>query len=196
MRVEPIVPGQPLLHLGVGGGGVVVQDQVHGKSFGHFPVDGASPDRADRSRWNTSLIAEGVAVLQTALGRDRLGEFQAQAAIAALHADAARAEETDWAQIVGWYDELLRLTESPVVQLNRAIAIGEADGPVAGLAALATVDPGLPRHTARLGVPPRESGRHSDRGTVVCRCRPVRPPTSPNVTTSRQAARINQALRG
>jgi hypothetical protein len=92
--------------------------------------------------------AEGVAVLQTALGRDRLGEFHAQAAIAALHADAPRAEETDWVEIVGWYDELLRLTESPVVQLNRAIAIGEAYGPVAGLAASATVDPGLPRHTA------------------------------------------------
>lgn len=56
----------------------------------------------DRFRWNTSLIAEGVAVLQTALGRDRLGEFQAQAAIAALHADAPRAEETDCVQIVGW----------------------------------------------------------------------------------------------
>ncbi len=75
------------------------------------------------------------------MGRDRLGEFQAQAAIAALHADAARAEETDWVQIVSWYDELFRLTHSPIVQLNRAVAIGEADGPVAGLAALATVDP-------------------------------------------------------
>ena len=71
-----------------------------------------------------------VAVLQTALGRVRLGEFQAQAAIAALHADTPRAEETDWVQIVGWYDDLLRLTESPVVQLNRDIAIGEADGAV------------------------------------------------------------------
>ena len=64
----------------------------------------------DRSRWDTALIAEGVAVLQAALRRDRLGEFQAQAAIAALHADAPRAEETDWVQIVGWYDDLLRLT--------------------------------------------------------------------------------------
>ena len=82
------------------------------------------------------------------LGRDRLGEFQAQAAIAALHADAPRTEETDWVQIVGWYDELLRLTGSPVVRLNRAVAIGEADGAPAGLAALATVDPSLPRHTA------------------------------------------------
>src|SRR3981081_4028152 len=96
----------------------------------------------DRSQWDTGLIAEGVDIAHAALARDQLGEFQAQAAIAALHADAPRVEETDWVQIVGWYDELLRLTGSPVVQLNRAVAIGEADGPVAGLAALATVDPG------------------------------------------------------
>jgi predicted RNA polymerase sigma factor len=102
----------------------------------------------DRSRWDTRLIAEGVAVLQAALARDRLGEYQAQAAIAALHADARTAAETDWVQIVEWYDELLRLTDSPVVRLNRAVAVGEADGPRAGLAALADVDPGLPRHAA------------------------------------------------
>ncbi|MEZ5154335.1 RNA polymerase sigma factor [Rhodococcus zopfii] len=102
----------------------------------------------DRSRWDTALIAEGVAVLQAALARDRLGEYQAQAAIAALHADARCAAETDWVQIVEWYDELLRLTDSPVVRLNWAVAVGEADGPQAGLAALAAVDPGLPRHTA------------------------------------------------
>ena len=86
----------------------------------------------DRSLWNTRLIAEGVDVLQTALTRDRLGEFQAQAAIAALHADARTAEETDWVQIVEWYDELVRLT----------------DRPGAGLAALAELDPALPRHIA------------------------------------------------
>jgi hypothetical protein len=130
----------------------------------------------DRSRWDTSLIAEGVTVLQTALGRDRLGEFQAQAAIAALHAGAPRVEETDWVQIVGWYNELLRLTGSPVVQLNRAIAIGEADSPVAGLAALATVDPGLP------GCMPTPPGP---------------PPTSPNVTTSpgRQRGSVTRCVR-
>ncbi len=102
----------------------------------------------DRSLWDTRLIAEGVDVIQTALARDRLGEFQAQAAIAALHADARTAEETDWVQIVDWYDELVRLTASPVVRLNRAVAVGEADGPLAGLAALAELDPALPRHTA------------------------------------------------
>jgi predicted RNA polymerase sigma factor len=102
----------------------------------------------DRSRWDTASIAQGVQILQAALARDRLGEFQAQAAIAALHADAPTAEETDWVQIVEWYDELVRLTGSPVVRLNRAVAVGEADGPRAGLAALAELDPSLPRHTA------------------------------------------------
>ncbi|MFI7000741.1 RNA polymerase sigma factor [Nocardia sp. NPDC050175] len=102
----------------------------------------------DRSLWNTRLIAEGVDVLQAALARDRLGEFQAQAAIAALHADAQTAEETDWVQIVEWYDELVQLTNSPVAQLNRAVAVGEADGPRAGLAVLAGLDPALPRYAA------------------------------------------------
>jgi RNA polymerase sigma factor (sigma-70 family) len=102
----------------------------------------------DRSTWDTALIAEGVDVLQAALARDRLGEFQAQAAIAALHADARTAEETDWVQIVEWYDELARLTDSPIVRLNRAVALGEADGPRAGLAALAALDDSVPRHAA------------------------------------------------
>ncbi|RZF10433.1 RNA polymerase sigma factor [Streptomyces albidoflavus] len=102
----------------------------------------------DRSRWDTGAIAEGVRILQAALARDWLGEYQAQAAIAALHADARRAEETDWPQIVEWYDELARLTDNPVVRLNRAVAVGEADGPRAGLAALAEVDESVPRHTA------------------------------------------------
>ncbi|CAM5535457.1 RNA polymerase sigma factor [Streptomyces pilosus] len=102
----------------------------------------------DRGRWDTGMIAEGVAILQSALARDRLGEFQAQAAVAALHADAPTAGETDWVQIVEWYDELVRLTDNPVVRLNRAVAVGEADGPRAGLAALAGLDAALPRYTA------------------------------------------------
>ena len=109
----------------------------------------------DRSLWNTRLIAEGVDVLQTALSRDRLGEFQAQAAIAALHADARTAEETDWVQIVEWYDELVRLTDSPVARLNRAVAVGEANGPRAGLAALAGARPRPTPPRRRRGVPTR-----------------------------------------
>jgi predicted RNA polymerase sigma factor len=102
----------------------------------------------DRARWDTSLIASGVSILQGALARDQLGEFQAQAAIAALHADAPSTAETDWVQIVEWYDELVRLTGNPVARLNRAVAVGEADGARAGLAALAVLDGSLPRHAA------------------------------------------------
>lgn len=102
----------------------------------------------DRSRWDTTMIAEGIGILQAALAVDRLGQYQVQAAIAALHADAQDAADTDWVQIVEWYDELVALTGSPVVRLNRAVAIGETDGPIAGLAALADIDPTVPRYQA------------------------------------------------
>ncbi|WP_353810266.1 RNA polymerase sigma factor [Agromyces sp. SYSU T00194] len=104
----------------------------------------------DRARWDADAIGEGIEILQRALARDRLGQYQAQAAIAALHADAPTAAETDWVQIVEWYDELVGLADSPVVRLGRAIAVGEADGPRSGLAALGALDPDLPRaHAAR-----------------------------------------------
>ncbi|HEY0952451.1 RNA polymerase sigma factor, partial [Nocardioides sp.] len=99
----------------------------------------------DRGRWDTALIAEGVQILQDALARDRLGEYQAQAAIAALHCDAPSTEETDWAQILEWYDELVGLTDSPVVALNRVVAVGEVDGPLVGLRELAAVPADVPR---------------------------------------------------
>jgi len=105
-------------------------------------------DEQDRTLWDTAMIAEGVDVLQAALSRDRLGQYQAQAAIAALHDDAPVAAATDWPQILEWYDELAGLTDSPVVALNRAVAVGQVDGPRAGLAALADVDPGLSRWDA------------------------------------------------
>ncbi|WP_026820627.1 RNA polymerase sigma factor [Arthrobacter castelli] len=122
----------------------------HARRDARTADDGALVPLADqeRSRWDTQLIAEGDGILQAALARDRLGEFQAQAAIAALHADAPTAGETDWVQIVEWYDELARLTDNPVVLLNRAVAVGEADGPRAGLAALAALDESLPRYAA------------------------------------------------
>src|SRR5688500_10266388 len=122
----------------------------HARRTARTTTDGALVPLAeqDRSRWDTELIAEGVAILQAALARDRLGEYQAQAAIAALHADAQTVDETDWVQIVEWYDELRRLTDNPVVRLNRAVAVGEADGARAGLAALASVDPTVPRYHA------------------------------------------------
>lgn len=104
----------------------------------------------DRTRWDVGSIAEGVDILQAALARDRLGQYQAQAAIAALHADAPTAAETDWVQIVEWYDELLVLGDSPIIRLSRAVASGEADGPQAGLAALHAVNDDVPRYHAAL----------------------------------------------
>ncbi|MDT0142320.1 DUF6596 domain-containing protein [Microbacterium sp. PRC9] len=104
----------------------------------------------DRTLWDVDAITEGVAILQSALACDRLGQYQAQAAIAALHADAPTADETDWVQIVEWYDELLTFGDSPVIRLNRAVAVGEADGPQAGLAALHPVGEDVPRYHAAL----------------------------------------------
>jgi RNA polymerase sigma factor (sigma-70 family) len=102
----------------------------------------------DRSCWDTQLIAEGVEILQAALAKDRLGEYQAQAAIAALHCDAERPEETDWQQILEWYDELQVLTDSPVVALNRVVALAEVDGPLVGLRELRRVPDDIPRRAA------------------------------------------------
>ncbi|WP_395690181.1 RNA polymerase sigma factor [Nocardioides sp.] len=122
----------------------------HARRAARWTADGALVPLAeqDRSLWDTGSVAEGVEVLQAALDRDRLGPYQAQAAIAALHCDARSAEETDWPQVLEWYDELLALTDSPVVALNRSVAVGEVDGPLAGLAALRTVSADVPRHTA------------------------------------------------
>ena len=95
------------------------------------------------------------------MAQDRLGQFQAQAAIAALHADAPVASETDWPQILQWYDELLALAPTPVVELNRAVAVGEVDGPMAGLAAVAAVPDTVPRHTAVRAYLHERAGDHA-----------------------------------
>ena len=95
-------------------------------------------DRQDRGLWDTRGIAEGVRVLQSALALQRPGRYQVEAAIAALHDDAASAEETDWPQILAWYDDLVALTEDPVrhdpaAVLGRAVAVGHVHGAAAGL---------------------------------------------------------------
>jgi RNA polymerase sigma-70 factor (ECF subfamily) len=87
----------------------------------------------DRSRWDATEIEEGTALLDDALRRGRPGPYQIQAAIAACHATARERAETDWAQIAALYGQLARRTSSPVVALNRAVAVGMADGPAAGL---------------------------------------------------------------
>ncbi len=93
----------------------------------------------DRGLWDQGLIGEGQDLLRACLLRDEAGPYQIQAAIQAVHADAPAIEKTDWAQIVALYDELLHLNRTPVVALNRAIALGELLGPAAGLAAVETL---------------------------------------------------------
>ncbi|PTU73452.1 RNA polymerase sigma factor [Pseudomonas mangrovi] len=93
-------------------------------------------DEQDRSLWDQALIAEGGALVEQALRSRRFGVYTLQAAIAAVHAEAPSAGQTDWAQIVGLYDVLLRMAPSPVVALNRAVALAMRDGPQAGLAVL------------------------------------------------------------
>ncbi|MFE4262751.1 RNA polymerase sigma factor [Streptomyces sp. NPDC056883] len=149
----------------------------------------------DRTRWDTALIAEGIGILHPALARDRLGEFQAQAAIAALHADAQTTEETDWVQIVEWYDELVRLTDSPIARLNRAVAVGEADGPRAGLAALAQLDPALPRHTAVAAYLHERDGDPATAARLYAEAAHQAPNLAERDHLTRQAARLNSARR-
>jgi RNA polymerase sigma-70 factor (ECF subfamily) len=91
-------------------------------------------EEQDRSIWDRRLIEEGTALVQRALSSHRFGPYTIQAAIAAVHAEAAEAAATDWSQIVGLYDALLRESPSPVVELNRAVAVAMRDGPAVGLA--------------------------------------------------------------
>ena len=91
-------------------------------------------DEQDRSLWDREMITEGTLVLDQAVARHVPGPYQLQAAIAALHVSAARYDDTDWPQIALLYGELARLAPSPVVEVNRAVAVGMADGPLAGLA--------------------------------------------------------------
>jgi RNA polymerase sigma factor (sigma-70 family) len=146
----------------------------------------------DRSRWDTALITDGVAILQAALARDRLGEYQVQAAIAALHADAHTAGETDWVQIVEWYDELDRLTDNPVVRLNRAVAVGEADGARAGLAALEQVDPSVPRYPAAAAYLHEHAGDRAVAARLYADAARAATTRAERDYLTRQAARLNQ----
>ncbi len=91
-------------------------------------------ENQDRSLWNRAEIAEGAALVERALGSRRFGPYALQAAIAAVHAEAPSSADTDWGEIVGLYDVLLRIDPSPVVELNRAVAVAMREGPQAGLA--------------------------------------------------------------
>jgi predicted RNA polymerase sigma factor len=100
----------------------------------------------DRALWDHALIAEGLALLDHAVGRGAVGEYQLQAAIAAVHDRARHADDTDWPQILGLYGLLEQMTGNPIVTLNRAVAAAMADGPSAGLAVLESVDERLIGH--------------------------------------------------
>ncbi|MFD8584378.1 RNA polymerase sigma factor [Streptomyces californicus] len=165
----------------------------HARRASRTAADGSLVPLAeqDRGRWETGMIAEGVGILQAALARDRLGEFQAQAAIAALHCDAPSAEETDWAQIVEWYDELAGLTDSPVVRLNRAVAVGEADGPRAGLSELASLSEELPRHAAVSAYLHERDGDRATAARLYAEAAHRAPTLAERDHLTRQAARLN-----
>ncbi|MCZ2264063.1 RNA polymerase sigma factor [Isoptericola sp. QY 916] len=150
-------------------------------------------DRQDRSRWDTTAIAEGVALLQRALARDRLGPYQAQAAIAALHDDAATAEETDWPQVLEWYDELVRLEpRNPVVELNRAVAVGHVDGPLAGLRLVEDLPPDVPRRDAAAAFLHERAGDLAEAARRYALAADAATSTAERTHLTAQAARVRQ----
>jgi len=122
-------------------------------------------DEQDRTRWNQAYIREGATLVRDALSTPQAGPYAIQAAIAAVHAEAETPEDTDWREIVGLYDVLLALSPSPIVELNRAVAISMRDGPEAGLRALSRLGDELDgyqlAHAARADFC-RRLGRHAD----------------------------------
>jgi RNA polymerase sigma-70 factor (ECF subfamily) len=119
----------------------------------------------DRSRWDRDLIAEGLRLLELSATGSRLSEYHVEAAIAGTHATARRFEDTRWSEIVGLYDMLLKLRPTPVVALNRAMAVAELDGPAKGLEAIASIADverlrGYPFYAAALGELELRRGRH------------------------------------
>lgn len=131
-------------------------------------------DEQDRGRWNRALIEEGVALVHAAFSSREIGPYSVQAAIAAVHAEAPSTAATDWNEIVGLYDLLLRITPSPVIQLNRSVAVAMRDGPEAGLADLdqllagGELDKYQLAHAARADFC-RRLGRHDEARTAYGR---------------------------
>jgi len=113
----------------------------HSRAAARLDADGRPVTLAeqDRGRWDRQMITEGAGLVDAALARRAPGPYQVQAAIAALHAQAPRFERTDWPQIAVLYGELARRAPSPVIEINRAVAVGMADGPRAGLKILQPV---------------------------------------------------------
>jgi RNA polymerase sigma-70 factor (ECF subfamily) len=130
----------------------------------------------DRARWDRALIAEGQAIVRRCLRRNQPGSYQLQAAINAVHPDAPTVEETDWSQIVALYDQLLGVAPTPVVALNRAIAIGEVQGLAAALALVDELDLDnyYPFHATRADLL-RRVGRHGEAASAYGRAAAMAP---------------------
>jgi RNA polymerase sigma-70 factor (ECF subfamily) len=130
----------------------------------------------DRTRWDRALIEEGQAIVRRCLRRNQPGAYQLQAAINAVHADAPTIEETNWSQIVALYDQLLAVAPTPVVALNRAIAVGEVQGPAAALALVDELDLDNyhPFHATRADLL-RRLGRNSEAASAYERAAAMAP---------------------
>ena len=158
-------------------------------------------DEQDRSLWNRDEISEGVEILQGALAQTRRGQFQIEAAIAALHDDAENAAETDWPQVLAWYDELVGLTRDPVrddpaAVLSRAVAVGHVLGPSAGLLEVERVEPVLRDRWKVLAVQGyllRMAGDLEEAATAYARAAERFPSTLERDHLVRQAARARAA---
>jgi RNA polymerase sigma-70 factor (ECF subfamily) len=111
----------------------------------------------DRSLWNREQIAEGAALVERAIESRRFGPYTLQAAIAAVHAEAESADATDWSEIVGLYDVLLRAEPSPVIELNRAVAVAMRDGPTVGLQLIDAIFPAGICSTTGWRMPPEQT---------------------------------------
>lgn len=130
----------------------------------------------DRTRWDRGLIGEGQAIVRRCLRRDQPGPYQLQAAINAVHAEAVTFDATDWPQIVALYDQLLVVAPTPVVALNRAVAIGEVEGSAAALAFVEELDLASyhPFHAVRADLL-RRLGRDGEAATAYARAAELAP---------------------
>ena len=152
-------------------------------------------DRQDRSRWSRALIDEGTALIAAALARGPAGPYQVQAAIAAIHDEATRAEDTDWGQILVLYETLEVIAPNPMVTLNRAVAVAMVHGPAAGLEPARHARGGYPDGRpppapCRAGASPRavRRSRGGDRRVPGCRAAHHQPARTPLPRGSRPPA--------
>ncbi len=145
----------------------------------------------NRTRWDRALIDEGQAIVHACLRRNQPGAYQLQAAINAVHADAPTVEETDWSQIVAIYDQLQAVAPTEVVSLNRAIAIGEVQGPAAALTLVDELDLDnyYPFHATRADLL-RRLGRTSEAADAYSRAADMAP-TTPSATSSDSVAEVD-----